>query len=179
AGQIAALYDAGFIKATSVGFMIHEDGTLELLEFSFVPVPANPYALSMRQMKKLNLDIPQLVMKGLRFETKIEQVGDHCEMDDGSPGVLAEDANNPGELVCVPTKSAKSNQDMNNDLTKALTAEHTRHSESVAKAIVDFSEKCFPGEKALDGTEYTKAIEEFAKTIDGEHDTHLEKCQKA
>ena len=105
AAQIAGLYNAGFIKATSVGYIQHEDESLELLEFSFVPVPANPFALSMRQMKKLNLNIPQLVMKGIRFEEKAEQAGDACTMDDGTAGVLSE--NEDGGLVCVPRKAAK------------------------------------------------------------------------
>ena len=43
--------------------MQHGDGELELLGFSFVPVPANPYALSMRRMKEMKLNMPQLVMK--------------------------------------------------------------------------------------------------------------------
>jgi hypothetical protein len=44
-------------------YMQHGDGELELLGFSFVPVPANPYALSMRRMKEMKLNMPQLVMK--------------------------------------------------------------------------------------------------------------------
>jgi hypothetical protein len=102
AGQVAALYEAGFIKTTSVGYMQHEDGELELLEFSFVPVPANPYALSMRQLKEMKLNMPQLVMKGIQFEAKSEAAGDPCTMTDGTAGVLAEDPDNAGQLICVP-----------------------------------------------------------------------------
>ena len=167
AAQIAAMYEAGFIKATSVGFMQHEDGDLELLEFSFVPVPANPYALSMRQVKELNLNIPQLVMKGLTFETKSEQIGDSCEGDDGTPGILAEDPDNPGHVVCVPgeggkSKSNENDGDMNNELTKNLKAEHGRHSEAVAKSIDEF-----------------KSLDEFKAALGTENDSHLEKCMKA
>jgi hypothetical protein len=167
AAQIAGLYNEGYIKATSVGYIKHEDETLELLEFSFVPVPANPFALSMRQMKKLNLNIPQLVMKGLSFEAKAEQVGDKCETDDDGLGILADDPNNPGALVCVPAEGGKSKSnendgDMNNELSKNLKAEQERHGEAVAKAIDEF-----------------KALDEFKAELGSENDTHLEKCMKA
>jgi len=163
AAQIQGLYEAGFIKATSVGYLQHEDGELELLEFSFVPVPANPYALSMREMKKLHLDIPQLVMKGLRFSAKAEQIGDRCELDDGTPGVLAEDPNNPGELVCVPPEEGKAAKPKEGkDLTEALKAEHGRHGAAVVKAIEEF-----------------KGIEDFKSAVNGENESHLEKCMKA
>jgi hypothetical protein len=183
AAQVAGLYQAGFIKATSVGFMIHESGELELLEFSFVPVPANPYALSMRQLKKLNLNTSQLVMKGIRLELKAEQAGDRCEMDDGTPGVLAEDADNPGTLVCVPpegkSKSNETQEDMNNELSKNLKAESERHGTGVAKAISEFSEKSGESKEGADNTEAEKAIEEFKAAIGTELDTHNEKCMKA
>lgn len=67
AQEIRALYDAGIIKATSVGFIEKErEGNLitkaELLEFSFVSVPANPYALSLALEKELSVN--ELVTKG-------------------------------------------------------------------------------------------------------------------
>jgi hypothetical protein len=111
AGQVAKLYEAGFIKTTSVGYMQHEDGSLELLEFSFVPVPANPYALSMREMKALKLNLSELVMKGLQFTAKAESAGDPCTMTDGSAGVLAEDPDNAGQLICVPAEKAEKSAD--------------------------------------------------------------------
>jgi hypothetical protein len=111
AGQVAKLYEAGFIKTTSVGYMQHEDGSLELLEFSFVPVPANPYALSMREMKALKLNLPELVMKGLQFTTKAESAGDPCSMPDGTAGVLAEDPDNAGQLICVPAEKTQKEQE--------------------------------------------------------------------
>src|SRR5579885_3211379 len=165
ASQIAGLYEAGYINTTSVGYIQHEDGALELLEFSFVPVPANPYALSMRDVKRLNLNTAELVMKGIRFVTKADQAGDACELDDGSPGVLAEDPDNPGKFVCVPAEEkSKSNEtqgDMDNELIKNLKAENGRHGEAVGKAIDAF-----------------KAIDEFKSAIDSENDEHLAKCMK-
>lgn len=68
AQEIRASYDAGIIRATSVGFIEHErEGNFitkaELIEFSFVSVPANPYALSLAMEKGLSIDA--LVTKGL------------------------------------------------------------------------------------------------------------------
>ena len=156
--QIARLYAAGYIKATSVGYIQHEDGGLELLEFSFVPVPANPYALSMRDIKKLNLNMPQLVMKGFRFELKAEKPGGTCQLDDGTPGILAEDPDNPGELVCVPERDKGEGK----DLVQAVIDEHARHGKAIAKAIEEF-----------------KSIDEFKSALTNENDAHLEKCMKA
>lgn len=78
AQQVRKMYDAGFLKATSVGFIPHEaDGEsitkAELLEFSFVPVPANAEALSMRSAKEYKLNVPLLVSKGLNFTDDMNQ----------------------------------------------------------------------------------------------------------
>lgn len=73
AQEVRALYDAGIIRATSVGFIEKErEGNLitkaELLEFSFVSVPANPYALSLSMEKGFSVN--ELVTKGLMFVEK-------------------------------------------------------------------------------------------------------------
>lgn len=73
AQQVRKLYDQGIIKTTSVGFIAKRmEGNkimeAELLEFSFVPVPANPYAISMRQAQTLGIDIVMLQMKGVTFK---------------------------------------------------------------------------------------------------------------
>ena len=61
AQNVRQLYDAGMLKATSVGFIpLETEGNVilraELLEFSFVPVPANPMALSLAHEKQINLE---------------------------------------------------------------------------------------------------------------------------
>jgi HK97 family phage prohead protease len=77
AQEIRRLYDAGIVNATSVGFIAKEyEGNLitksELLEFSFVSVPANPYALRLAFEKKLSVD--DLVTKGfMHVEEKTEE----------------------------------------------------------------------------------------------------------
>lgn len=73
AQEIRQLYDAGIIKATSVGFIEKErEGNLitkaELLEFSFVSVPANPYALRLSMERGLFFD--DLIKKGILFVEK-------------------------------------------------------------------------------------------------------------
>ncbi len=80
AQMVRRLYDLGMMKTVSVGFIARErdqtDWTnitkAELLEFSFVPVPANPYALSMRQITDLKIDRELLATKGLKIEVKEE-----------------------------------------------------------------------------------------------------------
>ncbi len=103
AQQVRRLYDLKIVRATSVGFIAlemvgNEITKAELLEFSFVPVPANPYALSLSQAKKLGIDFAMLSAKGLKIEAKAE--GDTCTMDDGSEGVM------DAEGVCI-AKAAK------------------------------------------------------------------------
>lgn len=78
AQQVRRLYDAGIVRATSVGFIVREmQGNVitkaELLEFSFVPVPANPHALSLSEAKALGIDIDMLAIKGLKLETKNDE----------------------------------------------------------------------------------------------------------
>lgn len=68
AQDIRRLYDMGIVRATSVGFIEKErEGNLitraELLEFSFVSVPANPYALSLAIKSGESID--GLVTRGI------------------------------------------------------------------------------------------------------------------
>ncbi len=82
AQDVRKLYDLGMMSTTSVGFIPRQFDAndsyvitaAELLEFSFVPVPANPYALSVRQMKELGLEarVEALTTKGMKFEIKEE-----------------------------------------------------------------------------------------------------------
>lgn len=271
-----ALYQEKILRAVSPGYIQNDDGTRELLELSFCPVPAGRYALSLRQVGKLGMSTSDLVTKGFFYETKgavpyhdygdadpdegwdgpaevkacgedfdklksicawfdsenpdvkssyklphhrasdrkavlkgVEaagaaiqgsrggvslpekdvaavrahlgkhykafgktppweeeksekspQIGDSCELEDGTPGVLADDEKNPGTLVCVPSKSKS--QSMNEELEKKFKAEHERHGKAIAKAIDEF-----------------KSIDEFTKAVDGEQDEHLKACMKA
>ena len=73
AQQIRTLYDLGMLRATSVGFIEKErEGNLitkaELIEFSFVSVPANPFALALALDNQRSVD--ELVTKGFIFVEK-------------------------------------------------------------------------------------------------------------
>lgn len=108
AQQVRKLYDAKIVRTTSVGLIAREmqDNVVtkaELLEFSFVPVPANPYALSLRKATELGLNTEMLVMKGLQVSEKAE--GDVCTLDDGTDGVMGMNAD--GEMVCMPKPAEK------------------------------------------------------------------------
>lgn len=80
AQQVRKLYDLGMVNTTSVGFIPKEyDGTKsgvisksELLEFSFVPVPANPYAVRLSQVKEFGIDLGMLRSKGLEVKEEPE-----------------------------------------------------------------------------------------------------------
>lgn len=115
AQQIRRLYDAGMMRTTSVGFIAQEmEGNTitksQLLEFSFVSVPANPMALSLRQMKELGLDSMGLTTKGIKLDIKAEPAeGDACTLEDGTAGTL------DASLVCIatePTPAAKAEGDV-------------------------------------------------------------------
>lgn len=112
AQQVRRLYDLKIVRATSVGFIAKETDNktitkAELLEFSFVPVPANPFALSLAKAQEMKLDLAMLATKGLKLELKEEEkpkaMGDECEMDDGEMGTMQDDGN--GGMACMPKKS--------------------------------------------------------------------------
>lgn len=83
------LYDLGFLRATSVGFIEKErEGNLitkaELLELSFVSVPANPYALSLAFEKGISEQ--ELVTKGIiTVERDAEEVAKTAETVEEAP----------------------------------------------------------------------------------------------
>lgn len=81
AQQIRKLYDLQMVNTVSVGFIPKEmNGNVitksELLEVSVVPVPANPQALSLRQIKEAGVELEMLKTKGFEIEFKdTEQKG--------------------------------------------------------------------------------------------------------
>jgi hypothetical protein len=301
-----ALYQEKILRAVSPGYIQNDDGTRELLEVSFCPVPAGRYALSLRQVRSIGFSTRELVTKGFFYTTKgavpyadhgnavpdtawdgpaevkacgddldklkaicawfnsenadkksayklphheangLKAVwkgvsaagaaisgarggvdipegdlaavkahlakhykafgktppwekkaaddpvlGDPCELDDGTPGVLAKDPKNPDRLICVPpegkSKSNETQENMNDELTKKLKAEHERHGKAVEKHIDEFEEKAVPhadekaedGKEGSDNSEMEKAIDEFETKMDAEQETHREKCDKA
>src|SRR6185312_3720219 len=172
AQQVRRMYEYGIKTGlgvgctTSVGFIPKEFDTsgdkpvitkAELLEFSFVPIPANQgvgpaagRALTFDEAKELGLDVAELRVKGLEFveaekaadtEEKEAQAGDSCTMDDGDPGILGDDGN--GTLVCQPVqeKAAEDGKPLQKKLLKAVADEHDRHTGEMEKAFDEFREK--------------------------------------
>lgn len=96
AQTIRELYDGGYIKTSSVGFIpLTMEGNIitkaELLEWSFVPVPCNPFALSTLGFSTEK--VGDLVAKGLVvLEKQEKKEGDTCEID-GKEGVIDAEGN--------------------------------------------------------------------------------------
>lgn len=96
AQDVRKLYDGGFIKTVSVGFIPKERDPnnsniitrAELLEVSFVPVPCNPNALSLGKEV-----VEDLIAKGLLIKEEI--VEDEGKKDDD----VKEDWGNQDEVV--------------------------------------------------------------------------------
>lgn len=141
AQQVRKLYDAKMVRATSVGFIpLDFDGAnkitkAELLEFSFVPVPANPFALSLRQVKELGLDTTSMITKGLVFNVKAE--------DEVTPPAENPAPETQPETPAAPAAEKAGGEDGDegdsvDQLTEALATEHGRHADEVNKCIMKF-----------------------------------------
>jgi hypothetical protein len=138
------------------------------------------------------------------FKTlKEAQAGDTCTLDDGSDGVLSPDPNDAdGPLVCVPAeeKSVKDEHGSQKELMKAISDEHERHTDEIAKCLEGLpGEKSFKDIRASINDEQTmhraKSIANFKnfkagdekafdrnphlKALREEHDTYEAKCEKA
>lgn len=84
--ELRRLYDLGIVRATSVGFIEKErTGNVitkaELIEFSFVSVPANPMALS--TLVKSNISVNELITKGImHFDVKDAEGDEETKEED-------------------------------------------------------------------------------------------------
>ena len=111
AQEIRRLYDAGIIRATSVGFIEKErEGQYitkaELLEFSFVSVPANPYALRLSMEKGLSVN--DLVTKGfMTVEEKSEDKPEEAPVEEEQPENTPETPQNEPENEEEPEVDTK------------------------------------------------------------------------
>lgn len=138
AQQVRKLYDAKIVRATSIGFIVKEmNGNIitkgELLEFSFVPVPANPYALSLSAAKTLGLDVAMLAMKGLKNllkkeegEETVEEVTEETPVEAPVEVVVeetpAEVIETPAEVVEEKSISKKSIEEMKVEVAAELAS---------------------------------------------------------
>ncbi len=100
AQQVRKLYELGMVRATSVGFIPKEYdqnnnsviSKSELLEFSFVPVPANPHALTLNQIKEFNFDTTMLKTKGIEVTIKEGETAPVVPVEPVAPVVVPADA---------------------------------------------------------------------------------------
>ena len=200
AQQVRKLYDEGIVRATSVGFIPLEYDAKnrdlitksELLEFSFVPVPANPHALSLARLNALKIDMGMLAMKGLDFdkiireaEVKGAQPGARCEMDDGTPGVLAKDPKDPdGALVCVPKEQKSEEGSMVeaaiSDYREKMSDEHARHAGMHSRHLDEFAESMAKGmvDDSIDVAKVMKAHKDLKEKVELENQTHSKRSAK-
>lgn len=93
AQEVRALYDDGFIKTVSVGFIPHERNgnsitKAELLELSFVSVPANPDALD--RLKSFE-------SKYMNVEVKVDEPAEEKTPTEPEPLQNAEPENEPND----------------------------------------------------------------------------------
>jgi len=98
------MVEQGFLDTVSVGFLRNQDEkgavTNELMEVSFVAVPANANARILA-VKDITGDEEKAVKEFIgKKEEKAE--GDVCTMEDGSEGVMG--MNEEGEMVCMMKK---------------------------------------------------------------------------
>ena len=78
ADMACALYQQKILRAVSPGYIQNDDGTRELLEISFCPVPAGRYALSLRQVQSVGLSTRELITKGY-FSTRRQRFAVHLQ----------------------------------------------------------------------------------------------------
>lgn len=110
AQQVRRLYDLKIIRATSVGFIAREtEGNsitkAELLEFSFVPVPANPHALSLSKSQAVNLDLAMIATKGLKLEIQKEKYAVEKKDVQTIGAILAELSNDIQDSLVAATRA--------------------------------------------------------------------------
>jgi hypothetical protein len=104
-------------------------------------------------------------------KVKEAQAGDRCELDDGSPGILSADPNDPdGPMVCVPQeqdKSADTEHSSQKALLKEMGDEHTRHVGEVEKGFDAY-------EDALNDEEGDPhaAMKDLRSALSDEHTMH-------
>ncbi len=140
AQEIRRLYDAGVIRASSVGFLEKErQGNLitraELIEWSFVSVPANPYALTLAMEKELSIN--ELVMKGFMF---VEKKDADATVEEPEEEAEEEEAPEPVEKQ-FSVKAIKPIADQLRELASALEAltpgEEPERTEDEPAEVVD------------------------------------------
>jgi len=162
AQQIRQLYDLGVVRATSVGFIEKErEGNLitkaELLEFSFVSVPANPYALS--TLVKSGVSVNDMVTKGIMFVEKDadptipEEKPEEPSADDQEAAATDQDEADLADPVEQRNFKAKAVEPVIASLKAAIVA---------LEALSEKDGEPEGNEAPVDATEEEKGFEEFS-----------------
>ena len=129
AQQVRKLYEGKFINTASIGFIVKKmDGNKitesELLEWSFVPVPANSEALSLA--KKLNFDLGELKTKGIILEEKKKHILKISE--------LVVDSKN-AKLIIKYTDGHSKTRDLTGTCLKGLNAVGLKNTDKQAQGL--------------------------------------------
>lgn len=139
AQQVRKLYDMGIVRAVSVGFIptAYDRATStslkqELLELSFVPVPANADAirLSYDFTKTLGLDTAMLSMKGITIKT--DEVTETVEIQKPAETVVEEPKK---EEVVVENVENSETVNTTEVVETAKTEEETQEKGAVADEL--------------------------------------------
>jgi phage head maturation protease len=110
---------------------------------------------------------------------KESQAGDHCELDDGTPGVLTSDPNDPdGPLVCLPEeqdKGAKAEHSSQKALLKSISDEHDRHTGEIEDALESFKAGVVEPESEEKSEAMTGFLKELHASMQDEQTMHRAK----
>jgi len=151
AQQVRKLYEFGLSKGvgvgctTSVGFIPRQRDEsdysvitrAELLEFSFVPVPANQgvgaaegRALTIAEAKDIGLDMAELTVKGLEFS----------EPEEAADPETTESDETTEESTETDEKSVEETKPIKKQLLQSIAEEHARHTGEIEKAVDAFAD---------------------------------------
>ena len=175
AQSIRELYDAKIVRATSVGFIPkkydEQDMNIitiaELLEFSFVSVPANSFALStLNATGYSEAQIGGLIAKGI-LNTKVAEMDEEETVDE-----VIDDAEVPE--TDTPEEKAEDVDDESDDEEETPEEEKEPSDEEIEKAEDDEPSDDDDGEETPEGEDADDDTEKDAKkiTIEKTDDTY-------
>lgn len=177
------LYEAKMLNTASIGFIPKvwgENNTIlesQLLEWSFVPVPCNPEAISM-----LNLDFEKLVKKGLIVKTEeiVEDVPTEEATDE--PEKPAEEVSVPEEEVIPPAEETPADDENIDNNVEEATPQDDEKKPDADNVVLPEDQEADAGvadEKAIDkdSTKNARIREkiESLKNVIKELESELEK----
>jgi hypothetical protein len=167
AQTLRQLYDAGMLKTSSIGFIPKEynGNTItksELLEWSFVSIPANPYALA---LGKSGFNISELLAKGVITEEvkhgeEIETPAEDAEVATVEEKPTEEVVETPAEEV-PEEKGAISDQIAETDMRKLKWANF----EKIDKLYWALCDVYFDDETPVE--EFDTLVSEFVALLTG------------